>query len=298
MTKLTHRAGYVAIIGRPNVGKSTLLNQLIGRKISITSSKPQTTRFPILGILTQPNAQYLFVDTPGFQTEHLGGLNRALNRIVTTSLSDVDAVLWVVEALKYDERDKKLLKLLPNEGPVILLINKIDEIPNKSELLPFIETIAQEYPFKAIIPISAERNVQLDDVLNTLSGFLPEQAAIYEEGRFTDRNEEFMIAEIIREKLYRFLGDELPYSTGVVIESFSKEENLTRIQATIYVAKAGQKAIVIGKNGAKLKEIATQARREIETLVGQKVFLESWVKVKKDWTDDQRAIKSLGFIFD
>jgi GTPase len=295
-SKSAHTAGLVAIIGRPNVGKSTLLNQLVGKKISITSSKPQTTRYSILGILTQTNTQYIFVDTPGFQTEHTGGLNRTLNRIVSASLSDVDAILWMVEALKYDERDKKLLKLLPKEVPVVLVINKIDEIANKSDLLPFIDTLSKEYEFKGIIPISAERAIQLDDVLSTLSTLLPQQAAIYEAGRVTDRSEEFLAAEIIREKLFRLLGDELPYSSSVVIETFKKEEKLTRIQATIYVAKASQKAIVIGKDGAKLKTIATQARKEIESLIGQKVFLETWVKVKKGWTDDPGAIRSLGFL--
>jgi len=294
--KPAHTAGLVAIIGRPNVGKSTLLNQLVGKKISITSSKPQTTRYSIMGILTRTNTQYVFVDTPGFQTEHSGGLNRALNRVVSASLSGVDAILWVVEALKYNEHDNKLLKLLPSTVPVILIINKIDKIKNKSDLLPFIDTMSKEYEFNGIIPVSAEQATQLDDTLNALSTLLPQQAAIYKAGEVTDRSEEFLATEIIREKLFRLLGDELPYSSSVAIETFNKEEKLTRIQATIYVAKAGQKSIVIGKNGAKLKEIATQARKEIEGLIGQKVFLETWVKVKKDWTDDPGTIRSLGLL--
>ena len=289
------RSGFIAIVGRPNVGKSTLLNALIGHKISITSRKPQTTRHRITGIHTDETAQSVFVDTPGFQTEHTNALNRAMNKSVTEALNSVDAVLFVLEAGHYDERDKQVLKLLPDTRPVILVINKIDTLTDKAELLPFIERIAKEFAFKEIIPVSAEKGSQLDDLRAAIRPCLPEGPLLFDADDLTDRNERFLAAEIIREKIFRLLGEEVPYATTVMIEQFTQEGNLRRIHATVIVDKAGQKAILIGKGGEKMKAISTQARHDMERLFESKVFLQIWVKVKSGWADDARAIKSYGY---
>jgi len=289
------RSGYVAIVGRPNVGKSTLLNHLIGQKISITSRKAQTTRHRITGIRTDEDAQYLFVDTPGFQLQHQNALNRGMNRTVTQSLSDVDAVLFVIEALRFDSRDEEVLALLPKDRPVLLVVNKVDRLDDKNRLLPFIEQLAPRFPFTAIVPVSAQRGSQLDALLQALRECLPENQPIYGEDEITDRSERFLAAEILREKVFRLSGDEIPYSISVEIEKFESEGKMRRIYAAIIVDKETQKPILIGKKGAKLKEISTQARYDMEKLFDSKVYLEVWVKVKSGWADDERALKSLGY---
>ncbi len=289
------RSGFIAIIGRPNVGKSTLLNHLIGQKISITSRKAQTTRHRISGILTEELAQFVFVDTPGFQTTHLNGLNRGLNRVVTSSLRDVSVVLFVIEALNFDERDSQVLKLLPQEIPVLLVINKIDNLESKLELLPFMQLMAKQRDFSAIVPVSAKRDTQLDTLLDAIRPYLPEGEKIYHEDEVTDRNERFIAGELIREQIFRLTGDELPYSVSVVIEQFKVEGKLRRIHSAILVDKDSHKAMLIGKNGEKLKEIATQARLAMERLFDGKVHLEVWIKVRSGWADNAYVLKSLGY---
>lgn len=288
-------SGYIAIVGRPNVGKSTLLNHLIGQKISITSRKAQTTRHRIIGILTEDSMQFVFVDTPGFQTQHLNTLNKGLNKVVTSSLRDVNVVLFVIEARHFDERDRLVMNLLPKDAPVILVINKVDNLEVKGELLPFMQEISKEREFAAIVPVSAKHDKQLDTLLDAIRPFIPEGEKIYPEDEITDRNEKFLAAEIVREKVFRFTGEELPYSVSVVIEQFKLEGKLRRIHAAILVDKDAHKAMLIGKNGEKLKEIATQARLDMEKLFDGKVFLEVWIKVRSGWADSPQMLKSLGY---
>ena len=288
------RTGFIAIVGRPNVGKSTLLNALVGQKVSITSKKPQTTRHRITGIHTEAAAQFIFVDTPGFQMEHKNALNRAMNKSVTDTLSSVDVVLFVIESTRFDERDARVMKLLPSSRPVILVINKIDLLESKAELLPFIERMAKEFPFAEIVPIAAEAG-KIEALPKAIQPYLPVGPAMYDADDFTDRNERFLAAEIIREKIFRLLGEEVPYAASVMIEQFTQEGNLRRIHASVIVDKPGQKAILIGKGGEKMKAISTQARKDMETLFGSKVYLEVWVKIKSGWADDERALKSLGY---
>jgi GTP-binding protein Era len=288
-------SGYIAIVGRPNVGKSTLLNHLIGQKISITSRKAQTTRHRITGILTEENMQFVFVDTPGFQTQHLNTLNKGLNKVVTSSLRDVNVVMFVIEARHFDERDRQVMNLLPKNAPVILVINKVDNMEVKGELLPFMQEMSKEREFAAIVPVSAKHDKQLDTLLEAIRPFLPEGEKIYPEDEVTDRNERFLAAEIVREKVFRFTGEELPYSVSVVIEQFKLEGKLRRIHAAILVDKEAHKAMLIGKNGEKLKEIATQARLDMEKLFDGKVYLEVWIKVRSGWADSAQMLKSLGY---
>lgn len=290
------RSGFIAIIGRPNVGKSTLLNHLVGQKISITSRKAQTTRHRITGILTEEHAQFVFVDTPGFQMQYLNTLNRGLNRVVSSSLRDVNVVLFVLEAGHYDERDQLVLQLLPQQIPVILVINKIDYLQDKNELLPFIEKLSAEFKYAAIVPVSARQEQQLDTLLQAIREHLPTGGLLYDADQVTDRNERFLAAEVVREKIFRLTGEELPYSVSVIIEQFKQEPSgLRRINAAVLVDKEAHKAMLIGKNGEKLKEISTQARLDIEKMFGAKVFLEVWVKVRSGWADDARVLKSLGY---
>ncbi len=289
------RTGYVAIVGRPNVGKSTLLNRLIGQKISIVSNKAQTTRHRVHGILTRSDAQFVFVDTPGFQTQHRNALNRSMNRTVSQVLADVDLVFFVVEAGRFGEGDERVLKILPPEARVLLVINKIDQLRDKTALLPFIDRVRQLRDFAEIVPLSAERGANVDTLADVAVPLLPEGTPIYEEDEITDRSERFLAAEFLREKLFRLLGDELPYGIAVEIEKFETEGQLRRIYAAVIVDKAGHKSIVIGKGGEKLKRISTEARVELEKLFDGKVFLEVWVKVKSGWADDERALKSLGY---
>jgi len=289
------RTGFVAIVGRPNVGKSTLLNRLIGQKISIVSSKAQTTRHRVTGILTEENAQFVFVDTPGFQTQHRNALNRSMNRTVSQVLSDVDLVFFVVEAGRFGEDDAKVLEVMPADAKAILVINKVDQLKDKATLLPFIDKLRQERDFVEIVPLSAERGANVQALIGAATPLLPEGAPMYEEDEITDRSERFLASEFLREKLFRLLGDELPYGIAVEIEKFETEGRLRRIYAAVIVDKASHKGIVIGKGGEKLKRISSEARVELEKLFDGKVFLEVWVKVKSGWADDERALKSLGY---
>jgi GTP-binding protein Era len=290
-----HRAGIVAIVGRPNVGKSTLLNRLAGVKISITSSKPQTTRQRVTGIVTRPTGQVVFVDTPGYQTGYRSALNQAMNRSVAASLQETNAIIWVVEALKYDERDEAVARLLPPGVSVVLAVNKTDLVKVKNQLLPFISRLSRIREFEAIVPVSAEKSTQMDDLLNAIQALLPEGPPLYGADEITTVSERFLAAEALREKLFRLLGDELPYSTTVEIESFKQDGGLRHIHASILVDKEGQKPIVIGSGGGKLKAIASTARRDMERLFGGKVFLEVRVKVRRGWHENTAALRRMGF---
>jgi GTPase len=289
-----HRAGLVAIVGRPNVGKSTLLNHLVGQKISITSRKPQTTRHRINGILTLPEGQLVFVDTPGFQTEHRSTMNRLMNRSVRSALEEVDAVVWVIEAGRFDARDEALLKLMPEKVPVVLAMNKIDKVKDKRSLLPFTQKMSERHAFAAIVPVSAERGQQVDDLVGAIVPLMPEGPRMYEEDEVTTHSERFLAAELVREKLFRLLGDEVPYATAVEVEKFETSDTLRRIHVAILVDKPNQKAIIIGKEGEKLKAVGTQARKDMEKLFGTKVFLETFVRVKSGWADDAATLKRMG----
>jgi GTP-binding protein Era len=291
----TFRTGYLAVIGRPNVGKSTLTNRLVGAKISITSKKAQTTRHRIHGILTTGAAQFIFVDTPGFQMMHKNALNRLMNRSVTSSFADVDVILLVVEAGNWGSGEAEILRMLPVDKPVLLVINKIDRLADKAELLPFIQKLAALHGFAEILPVSAEKGLGTEVLLTAARAYLPEGAAVFDADDITDRNERFLASEILREKLFRNLGEELPYGIAVEIEKFEQEGDLRRIHAAVIVDKDGHKPIVIGRGGERLKRISSDARKEMETLFGGKVWLETWVKVKGGWADDERALKSLGY---
>ncbi len=289
------RCGHVAIVGRPSVGKSTLMNALIGAKISITSKKPQTTRHRIVGIATDAAAQFVFVDTPGFQTRHHSRLNERLNRAVRESLADVDAVVLVVDATRITEADRAVVRLLPPRTPAIAAVNKVDLLADKPSLLPRLAEIAALHPFAAIVPISAERGTQLAELRAEVAKALPESEPLYPEDDLTDRDERFLAAEFIREKIFRLLGDEVPYATAVGIEKFEVEGALRRIFATVYVDKPGQRAILLGENGARMKAIATQARAEMERLFGGTVYLEVWVRVKRGWADTDASLARMGY---
>lgn len=294
MTRPFH-CGTVAIVGRPNVGKSTLLNHILGLKLAITSRKAQTTRHRLLGIHTTEDTQFLFVDTPGFQQKHLNALNKSLNKTVTQVLTEVDVILMVVEPKPLSDADKLVIKLLPSNIPVLLVVNKSDVLDNKNALLPLMEDFNQAFDFAGVIPVSAQKNIHLDELLETTRTYLPEQMAIYDEDELTDKNERFLASEMIREKIFRLLGDEVPYSVAVEIEQFEIDKKLRRIFAAIIVDKDSQKPMIIGKKGVKLKQISTEARQDMEKLFGGKVYLETWVKVKGGWADDSRALKSLGY---
>ncbi len=289
------RTGYLAVIGRPNVGKSTLTNRLVGAKISITSKKAQTTRHRIHGILTTDDAQYIFVDTPGFQMAHKNALNRLMNRSVTASFADVDVILLVVEAGNWGSGEAEILRMLPAATPVLLAINKIDRLADKAELLPFIQKLSALHDFREILPVSAEKGLGTDALLAAARAYLPAGPAVFDADDITDRNERFLASEILREKLFRNLGEELPYGIAVEIEKYEQEGDLRRIHAAVIVDKSGHKPIVIGRGGERLKRISSDARKEMETLFGGKVWLETWVKVKGGWADDERALKSLGY---
>jgi len=299
MTQGDPRTGYLAIVGRPNVGKSTLTNCLVGAKVSITSKKAQTTRHRIHGVLTKvvegAACQFIFVDTPGFQSKHRNALNRLMNRSVTQTLADVDAVLFLVEAGRWGRGEQEIVGLLPHDRPVLLVVNKIDQLRDRGQLLPFLDKVRQEYAFAEIVPVSAERGDNVAELLKAASGYLPEAPPIFAEDDVTDRSERFLAAEMLREKLFRNLGEELPYGIAVEIERFEQEGELRRIYAAVIVDKAPHKAIVIGKGGERLKRISTDARKDMERLFGGKVWLETWVKVKSGWADDERALKSLGY---
>lgn len=289
------RAGYVAIVGCPNVGKSTLMNRLIGAKISITSKKAQTTRHRIHGILTTDACQYVFVDTPGMQMRHRNALNRAMNRAVSGALVDIDVILFVIEVNRWRAEDRAVLERLPTDTPVVLVISKIDRMADKNALLPFMAMLAEQHAFAEIVPISAERGDNLDALLKVAARYLPEADPIFDADDQTDRSERFLAAEMLREKLFRNLGEELPYGIAVEIERFEMEEGVRRIHAAIIVERDAHKAMVIGKGGERMKRVASDARKDMERLFGGKVWLETWVKVKGGWADDERALRSLGY---
>lgn len=290
------KCGFIGIVGRPNVGKSTLMNHLLLKPISITSEKPQTTRHRIVGIKTFDNTQLVFVDTPGMHIEAKKAMNRYMNKVAVGALFDVDVVLWVVEALRFTEEDEAVFKRIEQVTvPVILLINKIDKVKDKKALLPFIASMQKKLAFQDIIPISAEKNDNLDALLNRITPLLPEQPFFYETDQETDRPIKFRIAEIIREKLMRGLGQELPYELTVEIEQMKEEEGKMHIHSIIWVERDGQKKIIIGTKGEKLKAMATSARLDIKALLNQPVHLVVWVKIKASWSDDERALKSLGY---
>ena len=289
------RCGHVAIVGRPSVGKSTLMNALVGAKISITSKKPQTTRHRIVGIATDAAAQFVFVDTPGFQTQHRSRLNEHLNRAVRESLSDVDVVVLVLDATRISAADRAVVRLLPARVPVVAAVNKVDLLADKAVLLPRLAEIAALHAFAAIVPVSAERGTQLPALRAEIAKLLPVSAPLYPEDDLTDRDERFLAAEFIREKIFRLLGDEVPYATTVGIEQFVAEGSLRRIHATVYVDKPGQRAILLGEGGARMKAIATQARADMERLFGGKVYLEIWVRVKRGWADTDASLARFGY---
>lgn len=289
-----YRCGTVALVGRPNVGKSTLLNALVGQKLSITSRKPQTTRHRIRGVLTTPGAQFVFVDTPGFQTRHRGALNRLMNRGVRGALEEVDVAVLVTEAGRFGAEDRAVLKLVPASVRLFLVPNKIDRI-ERDALVPWLSKAAAEADFAEVVPVSAQKGKGLSELLRALQRYLPEQPPLYAEDDLTDRDERFFAAELVREKLFRLLGEELPYGASVAIDKFEEVGNLRRIHASIVVDKDSHKAMVIGAKGEKLKEIGSAARADMEKLFGGKVYLEVWVKVRRGWADSESALKSLGY---
>jgi GTPase len=294
-TPAPQRCGLVAIVGRPNVGKSTLMNALVGQKVSITSKKAQTTRHRITGIRTLGPAQFVFVDTPGFQTKHGAALNRNLNRTVLASLADVDLVLFVVEAGRFGLDDAKVLSLIPAGKPAILVANKLDAVHRRNEMLPWLQGMQERHPFAEFVPMSAQKAADVERLLKIVEPYLPEQPWLYEEDALTDRSDRFLASEIVREKLFRLTGDELPYACTVVIEKFEEEGELRRIAATIVVERDAHKGMVIGEGGERLKRIGSEARQELEHLLQAKVFLELWVKVRSGWADDEAHLKSYGY---
>ncbi len=300
MNKVKKRCGHIAIIGRPNVGKSTLLNHLIQQKISITSKKPQTTRQRILGIKTVDHQQMIYVDTPGIHQDAPRALNRYMNRTASSAVFDVDLILFVVDGLQWWPDDEWTLKKITHAtAPVILVVNKIDKISDKTSLLPHLETLSQKYKFAEVVPLIAKSNQDAEMLEKIIMNYLPKGEFVFDEDQLTDRSEKFLAAEIIREKLMRHLGQELPYDLTVEIEEYKVEQQATRlllrISAVIYVEKPGQKIIVIGEKGERLKTVGEKARLDMEKLFGNKVFLRLWVKVKKGWSDDERSLQSLGF---
>ncbi|HRC38134.1 MAG TPA: GTPase Era [Rubrivivax sp.] len=292
---MTQRCGLVAIVGRPNVGKSTLLNALVGQKISITSKKAQTTRHRITGVRTRGTTQFVFVDTPGFQTTQTKALNRTLNRTVTSALGDVDVVLFVVEAGRFGLPDAKVLALLPPDKPALLIANKLDAMPRRTDVLPWLRGMQERHPFAEFVPMSAERTADVERLFGIIEPYLPEQSWFYEEDALTDRSDRFLASEIVREKLFRLTGDELPYSCTVVVEKFEEEGSLRRIAASIVVEREAHKGMVIGEGGERLKRIGSEARQDLERLLDARVFLELWVKVRSGWADDESHLRSYGY---
>lgn len=291
---MTTFAGYVAILGRPNVGKSTLLNHLLGQKLSITSRKPQTTRHQMLGVLSDPSHQLIFVDTPGIHDDQKSLLNQLMNKAAWHSIHDVDVLCFVLDARGITTEDKKILQRLNDSGkPIVCLLNKTDLI-NQNTLLPMVAELNQQYPEMEVIPISALKSKNLDVLKKSLYQHLPSSPFFFPEEMVTDRDRGFIITEFIREKVFRTLGQELPYASAVTIEKYLDEPKITKIHALIMVEREGQKKIIIGKQGEKLKQIGTSARLEIEKYLGKKVFLQLWVKVKRGWSDSERELQNLG----
>ena len=289
------RCGTIGITGRPNTGKSSLLNRFVGQKLAIVSSKAQTTRHLVRGILTTADCQYVFVDSPGFQTLHNNVLNKALNRRATEAARDADVVLWVVEAPKLFEADRNPLARIPTKQKVIAVANKVDLVRDRERLMPFLDRLAKERPFHAIVPVSAKSGKNAEELLHVIRDALPQAPAMYPDDQLTDRDERFFASELVREKLFRELGEELPYSCEVAIDSFKEEGALRRIEATIWVDRESHKPIVIGDKGERLKRIGTAARKDMERLFDGKVYLGLWVKVKRGWTDDERSLRTFGY---
>lgn len=295
-TQSTFKSGYVAIVGRPNVGKSTLLNYIVGQKLSITADKPQTTRHQILGVKSTEHTQVVYVDTPGIHTGGKKAINRYMNKAATSITEDVDVIIFIVQAMKWTDEDQSVLNKLKNSKvPIILAVNKIDWVTDKARLLPYLQQLQEKHEFSDIIPVSAQKGTHVDELESLIEKYLSEGMPFFPDDQLTDRSVRFLSAEIIREKLVRELGEELPYQTTVEIESFKEEEKLVRIHATVLVETKGQKSIVIGKKGERLKSISTSARIDIEKLLDEKVFLRIWVKVRKGWSDDEQALLSLGY---
>jgi GTPase len=290
-----HRCGLIAIVGRPNVGKSTLLNALVGQKVSITSSKAQTTRHRITGIRTVDDTQFVFVDTPGFQTNHTAPLNRTLNRTVHSVLGDVDLVLFLVEAGRFGLDDAKVLALMPQDKPVMLIANKLDTVVRRADLAPWLKGMQERYAFAEFVPLSAKKEADVQRLLGIVKPYLPQQPWFYEEDALTDRSDRFLASELIREKLFRLTGDELPYTSTVVIDKYEEEGNLRRIAATIIVERDAHKGMIIGSEGERLKRIGSETRQDLERLMGCKVFLELWVKVRSGWADNEEHLRTYGY---
>ena len=291
----TQRCGLIAIVGKPNVGKSTLLNALVGQKVSITSRKAQTTRHRITGMRTVGPTQFVFVDTPGFQTRHGNALNRSLNRTVVGAVNDVDLIVFVVEAGQFNQADEKVLGLLPEKTPAILLANKFDLIHRRADIAPWLKAMQERHSFAEFVPMSANNAKDIERLFGICEKYLPLQPWMYAADELTDRSDRFMAAEMIREKLFRLTGDELPYTSTVIIDKYEQEGNLRKIAATIVVERDGHKGMIIGEGGEKLKRIGTEARHELEALTGGKVFLEIWVKVRSGWADDEARVKTFGY---
>ncbi len=294
--KQQQRCGYIAIVGRPNVGKSTLLNNILGMKLSITSRKPQTTRHQILGVKTSAETQAIYVDTPGIHQRRSSAINKYMNRAATSVLNDVDVILFVVQAKQWTEEDQAIVEKLQSVScPVVLVVNKMDKLPDKKELLPVIDSLSSHFDFSEIIPVSALNGINVDVLEQKILPLLPENIHVYSSDQVTDRSMRFLAGEIIREKLIRELGQELPYTSTVDIDKYIEDKDLVRIHATIYVESTGQKAIIIGKKGARLKSIGTEARQDISRLIDSKVYINLWVKVREGWSNDERALRGLGY---
>ena len=289
------RSGSVGLVGRPNTGKSSLLNRLLGQKLAIVSPREQTTRHPLTGILNAADCQIAFVDAPGFQTRHRNLLNRSLNRRAGEVARDADVAAFVLEALRLDAADRAALARIPAGRRVVAVVNKIDLVRPAARLLPFLERVAKERDFAAIVPVSATTGRNLPELLRVLRAQLPEGPAHYPAEQLTDRDERFFAAELLREKIFRLLGEELPYRCDVIVDSFREEGRLRRIEATLWVERDSHKPIVLGKGGAMLKRLSTDARKDMESLFGGKVFLQVWVKVKRNWTEDARTLRELGY---
>jgi GTP-binding protein Era len=289
------RSGAVGLVGRPNTGKSSLLNRLVGQKLAIVSPREQTTRHLLTGVLTTADCQYAFVDSPGFQTRHRNLLNRSLNRRAGEAARDVNVVAFVLEALHLDSADRQALAKVPEAMPLVAVVNKVDLVRPQAKLLPFLERVAREREFAAIVPVSASTGRNVPELLRVLREQLPEGAAHYPSDQLTDRDERFFAAELLREKIFRLLDEELPYRCEAVVDSFREEGRLRRIEATLWVERESHKPIVIGRQGATLKRISTEARKDMERLFGGKVFLQVWVKVRRRWTDDERLLRQLGY---
>lgn len=295
MNITTSYSGYVALVGRPNVGKSTLANALIGSKVSIVSRRAQTTRHRIHGVLTRGDRQFVFVDTPGFQTRHGGAMNRMMNRVVTQTLSEVDVVVHVVEAGKWSAGDAQVVPLLPKDGKAILAINKVDTLKDKNSLFAYIDKLMGQYPYAAVVPISAVRGIQLENLLEEIGQRLPEGEHMFEEDALTDRSVRFLAAEIVREKIFRLVGDELPYGCTVFIEQWDENDEGARIAACVLVERDTHRPILLGAGGAHMKRIATEARQDMVNLLDKPVFLDVYIKVRKGWSERESVLRELGY---